>query len=471
MNKLNKIAFLFSCLLLGYYAYAESAAFFKQSGKVKAEVDGIFYSLDTVNHTAFVSCKGDFYYLYDEYTGSIAIPSKITYKTYAYRVIGIEKNAFNGCKQLESVIIPQSIRMIGVAAFKNCSSLRNVKLPDNLEVIRHEAFANCTNLTSVNIPLSVHTICDNAFQGCTKLTVVNTLAANISETAFASDVIITRNENQENNKAITKKDEISISSDVDINIPQSEKVNDHTVVVIIANEHYEEVEDVSYALHDGEIVSEYCKKTLGIPSHNIRLVKDATLNNIHRHINWLVEAVNAFEGEANGIVYYSGHGIPDVATKAAYLLPVDGYGTDVRTAYKLDELYAQLGNAKAKSMTVFLDACFSGSARDGGMIDSARGVAIRTATGKPQGRTVVFAAATNDETAYPNPKEGHGMFTYHLLKKLQETAGNVTYEELATYVKQQVQRQSVLLNGKSQTPTVNASAVVGTEWNSWTLKH
>lgn len=82
---------------------------------------------------------------------------------------------------------------------------------------------------------------------------------------------------------------------------------------------------------------------------------------------------------------------------------------------------------------------------------------------------VVFTAATGDETAYPNNTEGHGMFTYYLLKKLQETSGNVTYEELGDYIRQNVSRQSIVLNGKSQTPTVIPSADA-TDWQNWKLK-
>jgi hypothetical protein len=68
---------------------------------------------------------------------------------------------------------------------------------------------------------------------------------------------------------------------------------------------------------------------------------------------------------------------------------------------------------------------------------------------------VVLSAAQGDETAYPYPEQHHGLFTYYILKKLQETSGNVTLGELSDYVIDQVRKRSVLENdGKIQTPTI-----------------
>ena len=61
-------------------------------------------------------------------------------------------------------------------------------------------------------------------------------------------------------------------------------------------------------------------------------------------------------------------------------------------------------------------------------------MAIKAKSGQPQGKMVVFSAAQGDETAYPNNEEHHGMFTYYLLKKLQETKGEVTLQELGDYI-------------------------------------
>ena len=261
----------------------------------------------------------------------------------------------------------------------------------------------------------------------------------------------------------------SLVSVVDENIPETNTTNSNTFAVIIANENYQSVAPVPYALNDGKIFREYCLKTLGIPDKQIKYIPNATGNQIKAQINWLQTLAEVFT-DPHIIFYYAGHGIPDESSRTAYLLPVDGIGTDVSTGYKLDDLYAVLGKMPAENVTVFMDACFSGSKREQGMLASARGVAIKARSGMPQGNMVVFSAAQSDETAYPNNEERHGMFTYFLLKKLQETKGDVTLHELGEYITTNVSQQSILLNGKSQTPCVTPSASLDASWREWKLK-
>ena len=268
-------------------------------------------------------------------------------------------------------------------------------------------------------------------------------------------------------------DEIQIGtlrSDVDINIPQNNYKNDKTFAVIIANEDYQTISKVPYALNDGEVFSQYCQKTLGIPQNHIKLVKNATLNHIKHEINWLSNVIRAYEGDAKVIFYYAGHGIPDESNRTSYLLPVDGNGNDVTTGYKLDDLYKKLGELSSESITVLLDACFSGAKRDGGMLASARGVAIKVKSGQPIGNMIVMSASQGDETAYPYKEKQHGMFTYFLLKKLQETKGDVNWLDLSSYITTKVSQKSIVINGKSQTPILTPSATVGGEWKEWSLK-
>lgn len=263
----------------------------------------------------------------------------------------------------------------------------------------------------------------------------------------------------------------SLVSAVDENIPISNKKNTNTFAVIIANENYQSVASVPFALNDGNIFREYCLKTLGIPEKQIKYIPNATGNQIKQQVGWLQTICDVFGEDAQIIFYYSGHGIPDESNRTAYLLPVDGIGTDITTGYKLDDLYAALGNIPSKNVTVFMDACFSGSTRNDGkeMLVAARGVAIKAPSGMPQGNMVVFSAAQSDETAYPDYEEKHGMFTYYLLKKLQDTEGNVTLQELGEYIIDNVRKKSAV-NGKLQTPCVTPSVSLDASWREWKLK-
>ena len=258
-------------------------------------------------------------------------------------------------------------------------------------------------------------------------------------------------------------------SDVDLNIPQTGYVNENTFAVIIANEKYEEESQVEYALNDGQIFKTYCKDVLGLPETNIRFRANATLNNILAELDWMRQIASAYGNEATFIFYYAGHGIPDEATGDAYLLPVDGRGSMLATGYSLTKLYEKLGNLPAKRVAVFMDACFSGAKRNGQMLASARGVAIKAKRAVPKGKVVVLSAAQGDETAYPYKEKRHGLFTYYLLKKLQESKGNISMGELADYVIREVKKRSVVVNSKLQTPIITHSVGVD-EWRNWSFK-
>ena len=262
-------------------------------------------------------------------------------------------------------------------------------------------------------------------------------------------------------------------SDVDLNIPNSTNDNGKTFAIVIANEQYIEnnISQVKFAQNDGNSFRTYCNKTLGIPNKNIKFVSNATVNQMRSAINWASDIAKAFDGDAKLIVYYSGHGIPDEKTGNSYLLPSDGIAGDFRSAYSIDELYKQLESVPTKQTTVFLDACFSGASKDGKMmLADSRGVAIKAKAAIPKGNIVVFSACSGDETAFPYKKKKHGMFTYFLLKKLQETKGHVSLGELGTYVNQQVRQHSIMEVGKSQSPTINVSNKLCTNWKTLTLK-
>ena len=253
---------------------------------------------------------------------------------------------------------------------------------------------------------------------------------------------------------------------VDTGIPVISRVNKNTFAIIIANEDYQTETKVEYAKNDGEVFKNYCHKTLGLPEKNVHFVANATLNNIIGELDWLQQVCDAFGGDASVIFYYAGHGLPDEDSGSAYLMPTDGNSRLLRTCFSINELYETLGKLPAKKVTVLMDACFSGAKRNGGMLASARGVAIRTKASDPKGSMIVLSAAQGNETAYKYEDAKHGLFTYFLLKKLKESKGNVTMGELSRYIQDQVKRYSIVENGKSQTPTVQTSNNLRGAWES-----
>ena len=117
-----------------------------------------------------------------------------------------------------------------------------------------------------------------------------------------------------------------------------------------------------------------------------------------------------------------------------------------------------------------MDACFSGAQRGNGMVVAARGVARRAKNENPMGNVIVFAAATDKQTALLYKEKGHGIFTYYLLKKLRDTRGNIALGELFAYVSDEVAKQSVVSNGKEQTPVVLSAPEVSESWKTMKLK-
>ena len=136
------------------------------------EVDGIYYIIN--GNEATVTFRGTSYYEYsNEYSGSVTIPSSVTYNGTIYSVTSIGVLAFYNCSGLTSVTIPNPVTEIGYSAFSGCRGLTSVTIPTSLKTIGERAFKDCQSLTSVAIPNSVTTIGDLAFYNCSALTSVS----------------------------------------------------------------------------------------------------------------------------------------------------------------------------------------------------------------------------------------------------------------------------------------------------------
>ena len=137
------------------------------------QVDGIWYDFFNSNKTAAVTYRGSSDDSYtNEYSGSVVIPSSVTYNGTTYSVTSIGNNAFYRCSSLTSVTIGESVTRIGDYAFKDCSSLTSITIPNSVTSIGIYAFRDCSSLTSITIPNSVTSIGYSAFHSCSSLTSV-----------------------------------------------------------------------------------------------------------------------------------------------------------------------------------------------------------------------------------------------------------------------------------------------------------
>ena len=111
----KKILLLASALMLSVVLHAHDA-----------EIDGIYYNIDSENKTAQVTFKGNTYQDYEgEYVGSVTIPSIVSYNDQDYTVVAVGDNAF-GQNQITSVTIPSTITTISETAMAGCADLAEV---------------------------------------------------------------------------------------------------------------------------------------------------------------------------------------------------------------------------------------------------------------------------------------------------------------------------------------------------------
>lgn len=257
----------------------------------------------------------------------------------------------------------------------------------------------------------------------------------------------------------------SPNSDVDKNIPKvTNREAANKFAFIIANENYPDA-PVPFALNDGRIFAEYCNKSLNIPLSNIYVTEDATYANLIAAIDKIKNLSEVFEDDASIIFYYAGHGVPSEQENSAYLFPIDGNINNIKsTSYSMESLYAELAKLSFKESIVFIDACFSGTNRDNETIIPGRGISIKVKEEKPIGNVIAFSASQGNETAHQLTDKTHGMFTYFILKAIQENKGDISLGELTDYVIKNVRRQSVVINSKKQTPTVLPSNNILENW-------
>lgn len=129
----------------------------------------------SVSEAAAVKSLGSFFF--GEDAGSIRSLNDLKYFT---SLSVLADDAFNGCKLLESVTLPESLKEIGKRVFADCATLSEVVLNDGLEYIGTEAFRSCYNLFEIHIPSSLENIGEGAFKDCINI-------EKFSGTAVASD--------------------------------------------------------------------------------------------------------------------------------------------------------------------------------------------------------------------------------------------------------------------------------------------
>lgn len=264
-------------------------------------------------------------------------------------------------------------------------------------------------------------------------------------------------------------------ADIDNNIPLSDKINEQTYALIIGNEDYKSYQpdlntevNVLFAKRDAFLFKEYVTKSLGVPEKNVNFLLDATYGQISQAISKINLIAKTTNGNAKILFYYAGHGMPDEQSKEPYIIPVDISGAFVSNGIKLKDVYFKLTEFPVQNVFVFLDACFTGGARNESLI-AGRSISIKPKEQLLKGNIVVFSASSGNQASLSYTEKKHGMFTYFLIKKIKESGSDLTLKELNDYIKEKVALESLLINSKEQNPQTNTSTSIIDKWGKWRL--
>ncbi len=236
--------------------------------------------------------------------------------------------------------------------------------------------------------------------------------------------------------------------------------NPQGVAVIIGNADYEhrDVSAVTFAHRDAAAFRRYVVDVLGFDPENVLDLRDATRRKLFRALGTRMEPrsllwshLDPDEG-SDVVVFYSGHGVPGLNDGRGYLLPVDADPSAAEDdGYPIDLLYRNVGGlAEARSVRVYLDACFSGGSHEGGsLIGKASPAFVKPELPGVSGEKVTsLAAASGKQVASWDEEVGHGLFTHHLLDALYgggdaDGDGQVTALEAKGYLDRHMTRAAL----------------------------
>ncbi|MEO5373684.1 MAG: caspase family protein [Alphaproteobacteria bacterium] len=235
-------------------------------------------------------------------------------------------------------------------------------------------------------------------------------------------------------------------------------VRPRAVALVVGVEDYRRVPRADYAANDARRFQEFARTTLGITRVKLLEGAETDRTSLLRALRlWAKGEITP--GESDVTVFFAGHGLSTPDGSQLYLLPSDGAPDMLaETALRRSDIISALAAAGARSITLFLDTCYSGQVRNGEtLLAGLRPVLVRARVEEqaPEGVTVLSAAAA-DQLSGAFPEQKHGLFSYFLMQGLSGKADRngdrrITTGELHAYVVEAVSRQAAR-QGRTQEP-------------------
>lgn len=255
--------------------------------------------------------------------------------------------------------------------------------------------------------------------------------------------------------------------DVDSTIPKTSNRNNDAIAVVIGNQSYvnKDTPDVDYAGNDASVIKKYLLNMLGYREDNVLFLENADKADFERvfgtHDVYQGKLYNMVKPNRSDVfIYYSGHGAPDLKTKKAFFIPVNADPNYLQIdGYSLEVFYSNLEKIPARSMTVVLDACFSGGSQKGTLIKNASPMYIDIENPLLGKRFNLFSSSSGDQISSWYPEGKHSLFTYYFLRAIRgEADGNkdrkVTVQEIQDYINENVPYMARRKYGREQTPVI-----------------
>tara|TARA_S200000501_G_scaffold24363_1_gene21115 strand:- start:1437 stop:3899 length:2463 start_codon:yes stop_codon:yes gene_type:complete len=242
----------------------------------------------------------------------------------------------------------------------------------------------------------------------------------------------------------------------------SNKSSDNKVALVIGIENYSEAPKANYANLDAKYFFDYARRAFGVQKQNINLLinEEATVVKTDKAVSlWLKSKIK--KNESDLIIFFAGHGLASSDGKELYLLPQDGNPDRLeRTALSRTDLFKEIISLNPKSVTMFLDTCYSGVSRDEQMLlASARPIRIvADEQDSIPNNFTIFSASQLDQISSGLKEANHGIFSYYLMKGLEGKADSnndkkITNGELLAYMDENVS-QKAAEQGREQNPSL-----------------
>jgi hypothetical protein len=275
---------------------------------------------------------------------------------------------------------------------------------------------------------------------------------------------------------IIRQKDVAKNLDKPLDLPSFKgRRDENAVALIIGLDKYESIARAPWAESDASVFYDYAQQSLGIPADRITLItgNQSDRSGIYDSLDmWLPIMVE--EGNSNVYVYFAGHGLATADGEQAYLIPYDGNLENLRrTAIPRKEVIDVLKDLKAKSVTLFMDTCYSGTPKGGNgtLVADSRGLRIvkkDNFSSLPKNFTI-FSAASNQQTASSHPSLENGLFSYWMMRGLGGEADNnndrkITNGELHKFINKNVKKAAALMGRKQNSQLVGDSDRVIASW-------